>query len=190
MALFGGERARREELSSLVFFQQQQKLGLYMKLDLVQWQKYSLRMYTTAKWTLCACQPEKKEESYILYVPRDDLNKEERREIKYRDYWFQTRRKVATGQGFPSFFCNEAAAQQKKEQYLEKRLEKLDVLCASLLGEAAAMAASTATKNGFTMESLYGMSQRVCTPKLALSLFLADISIFLCECPLKSDLFS
>ena len=42
-------------------------------------------------------------ESYIQYVPRDDLNKEERREIKYRDYWFQTRRKVA-GHGF-SFFA-------------------------------------------------------------------------------------
>ena len=46
-------------------------------------------------------------ESYIQYVPRDDLNKEERREIKYRDYWFQTRRKVA-GHGF-SFFCNDSA---------------------------------------------------------------------------------
>ena len=43
-------------------------------------------------------------ESYIQYVPRDDLNKEERREIKYRDYWFQTRRKVA-GHGFSFFFA-------------------------------------------------------------------------------------
>ena len=34
---------------------------------------------------------------------------------------------------------------------MEKRLEKLDVLESSWLG-------STATKNGFTMESLYGMS--------------------------------
>ena len=47
-------------------------------------------------------------ESYIQYVPRDDLNKEERREIKYRDYWFQTRRKVA-GHGFSLFFCNDSA---------------------------------------------------------------------------------
>ena len=47
-------------------------------------------------------------ESYIQYVPRDDLNKEERREIKYRDYWFQTRRKVA-GHGFSFFFCNDSA---------------------------------------------------------------------------------
>ena len=43
---------------------------------------------------------------------------------------------------------------RKKEQYLEKRLEKLDVLESSSL----AWLASTATKNGFTMESLYGMS--------------------------------
>ena len=47
-------------------------------------------------------------ESYIQYVPRDDLNKEERREIKYRDYWFQTRRKVA-GHGFSFFFFNDSA---------------------------------------------------------------------------------
>ena len=134
-------------------------LGLYMKLDLlpccppyragprrwaVQRQKYSLRIYTTAKWTrrwlrYMAIRHAKRahreprtvsrvprasprcmatghcaallgsghgaialRESYIQYVPRDDLNKEERREIKYRDYWFQTRRKVA-GHGF-SFF--------------------------------------------------------------------------------------
>ena len=37
---------------------------------------------------------------------------------------------------------------------MEKRLEKLDVLESSSL----AWLASTATKNGFTMESLYGMS--------------------------------
>ena len=138
-------------------------LGLYMKLDLlprcpphraelprrraVQWQKYSLRIYTTAKWTrrwlrYMAISPRQARavgrarcalvralwqldtaalrashgatalrESYIQYVPRDDLNKEERREIKYRDYWFQTRRKVA-GHGFSFFFfffCNDSA---------------------------------------------------------------------------------
>ena len=49
---------------------------------------------------------------------------------------------------------NATKQQQKKEQYLEKRLEKLDVLESSSL----AWLASTATKNGFTMESLYGMS--------------------------------
>ena len=48
-------------------------------------------------------------ESYIQYVPRDDLNKEERREIKYRDYWFQTRRKVAGHGFFFFFFCNDSA---------------------------------------------------------------------------------
>ena len=129
-------------------------LGLYMKLDLlprcpphragprrwaVQRQKYSLRIYTTAKWTrrwlrYMAIRHAKRapraahralvrgvwqldtalrgaghgaialRESYIQYVPRDDLNKEERREIKYRDYWFQTRRKVA-GHGFSFFFA-------------------------------------------------------------------------------------
>ena len=129
-------------------------LGLYMKLDLlpccpqhragprrwaVQRQKYSLRIYTTAKWTrrwlrYVAIRHAKRvpraayralvrgvwqldtalrgashgaialRESYIQYVPRDDLNKEERREIKYRDYWFQTRRKVA-GHGFSFFFA-------------------------------------------------------------------------------------
>ena len=37
---------------------------------------------------------------------------------------------------------------QQEEQYLEKRLEKLDVR----------VFLAAATKNGFTMESLYGMS--------------------------------
>ena len=55
-------------------------------------------------------------ESYIQYVPRDDLNKEERREIKYRDYWFQTRRKVA-GHGF-SFFLQRLCSSSRIVSFL------------------------------------------------------------------------